>query len=900
MQLTVQDYRNKITYTTLRKIERTEMGHPMKLRARWFFGLVSLAAAIVVNESAFGADEPEKPAGPFVVIVGVGQFQDKAIDVRPTADADAKGLYDLFTDPKYFGVPAGRARLLLSAPDEKRHAQIATRGTIIKAIETATAQTRMDDLLVIAFFGRGASSGNNTVFLTPDATLKDRAKTGLVFGNDLETAFQNVKRQKVLLLMDVEYKGFRPGDEKIAEPTLTDLETLLFGSADMAESVRPHDRLMLLSGFVGAEPVARNENGLFAAALFDGLKGAADATPNCEGYEPDGVVTVDELLKYLDKEIPARARAINKAKAAQAVPVGSLTSHFAVTHNPTETDKVKKRLDALTVLAKNGTIDEETAKEGTALIARMPKLKANQELRKKYQELADGSLKPAGFLASRKEIKDGLKFDAKDAERYAKNVNDAIDLVRKLYVRELDSVNLTAAAIKGMYRRIEEPLPDDLAEALKATKVSSDSSGAELLRDIRLRLGKREDLDENKDAELSIQMMIASLNDPYSVYFDKAAAQKMNAALRGRFPGVGMQVRRDAVRDALLVVSPIKGSPAFDAGIRAGDLIVAIRREVDNATGAPLPDGVQRVLSTKGMTTDKAVSLVVGKPGSAITLVIDRDGKEMTFPLKRNWVNVETVLGVKRNAGADWNYLLDPKYRIGYVRLTQFTQSTAGDLKVAIEELKTKGLNGLVLDLRGNPGGSLVAATFVCEMFVGREKLVTIRPREGGGAGQARTARGERPGDKSFEMVVLINGHSASASEIVAACLQDHERAVIMGERSYGKGSVQDVIKFKGTDGEIKLTIARYYPPSNRNIDKGATKGEPTETWGVKPNKGHEIKLTGEESNDLEAHMRAIEVIPPPGKKLLEVTEEKDKQLKAAMDYLRTTLDENRKGANKK
>jgi len=288
------------------------------------------------------------------------------------------------------------------------------------------------------------------------------------------------------------------------------------------------------------------------------------------------------------------------------------------------------------------------------------------------------------------------------------------------------------------------------------------------------------------------------------------------------------------------------------------------------------------------MKTDDAITLITGKPLTPITLVIERDKKELTFNIKRNWVSVETVLGVKRLPNADWDFSIDSANKLGYIRLTQFTQSTATDLKTAIRELKKNGLNGLVLDLRGNPGGYLTSAKNICEMFVGKEKLVTVRPRPGGGAGVPRTYRGDVPGDKSFDLAVLINGHSASASEIVSACLQDHERATIIGVRSYGKGSVQDVIPFEETGGEIKLTIARYYPPSGRNIDKIAAEQDKSITdWGVHPDKGFEVKLTREEENELETHMRDIEIIPSPGGKKLVVDEAKDKQLKVALDFLR-------------
>lgn len=867
----------------------------------WLLGFVA-AAATLVAQSPGRADEPAaKSGGPFVVLVGVGQFQDKTIDPRPTADADAKAMYDLLVDPKYLGVPAERIHLLLSTVDAKRNGQVATHDAIVKAVEAATAQTGKDDLIILGFFGRGASSGDKTAFLTPDTVFKDRGKTGLVFGTDLGPAFKKAKGQKVLMLMDVQYKGYHPGEEKVAEPTLTDIDGLLFGPEDKEDSVRPQDRILLLSGFISSDAIAKGDNGLFASAVVDALKGAADNPPYNEGYESDGVVTTDELVKYLEKEIPNQARQIGKTdkeKEAQPVPIGSRTSHFVITHNPAETAKVQKRLDAFKALAKAGAVSEELAKEGQALLARMPKLKASQELRKDYQKLADGQMKPDEFVAARKALKESLKLAQRDAVSYAKKVEEAIDLVTKVYIKVVNPGDLTAAAIKGMYRRIEEPLPTDLDESLKKVKDLSEDERKELLADARLRLGKREDLEENKDADVSILMMLASLNDPYTVYYDKETVRKMASALRGRFPGVGIQIRRDAVRDGLLVVTPIKGSPAFQGGIQAGDLITGIVRSVDNE-GKPLPSDAQKEFTTKGMKTDDAIGIITGKPGTPITLVVNRDGKELKFPLKRNWVSVETVLGVKRTAEADWDFMIDPKYKIGYVRLTQFTQSTASDLKAAIEELKKNGMNGLVLDLRGNPGGYLTAATNICEMFVGREKIVTVKPRSGSGAGRPRTYRGERSGDKSFEMVVLVNGSSASASEIVSACMQDHSRAVIVGERTYGKGSVQDVVGFDETGGEIKLTIARYYPPSDRNIDKLATKGEPDEEWGVRPDNGFEVKLSREEHNDLETHMRDLEIIPATPGKAKQVAEDTDKQLKAALTYLRAAVDEKRKGANK-
>ena len=278
---------------------------------------------------------------------------------------------------------------------------------------------------------------------------------------------------------------------------------------------------------------------------------------------------------------------------------------------------------------------------------------------------------------------------------------------------------------------------------------------------------------------------------------------------------------------------------------------------------------------------------ITGKPGTPISIVVDRDGKEIQFDLKRNWVSVETVLGVTRKENTDWTFMLDTEYKIGYVHLTQFTRGTVDDLKAALTDLKKAGMKGFILDLRGNPGGFLTSAIDISSMFVGKQSIVTVKPR----VGRVRPYTGEEDGDKGYSIAVLINGNSASASEIVAACLQDLGRAVIVGDKSYGKGSVQDVLGFDATGGEIKLTIARYFPPTGRNIDKLAADNDKTITeWGVKPDRGYEVKLSKEQQTDLAEFMRNLEVIPAKGAKPKEAKPFKDDQREKALEYLREQI----------
>ncbi len=875
----------------------TEKGASEMITRKWFLGFLVVASAFTVAAPARAADSvltlANGPGKPYLVAVGVGQFKDPAIHARPTADADAKSLHQLLTDPAVLGIAADRAKLLTSAT--------ASKSAIVKAIEAGIEATDKDDLLIIALFGRGSSVADKPCFFTAESVFKDRAKTTLT-PSELEPAFKKLKGQKLLVLMDVSYKGFDAGTEKVIEPTISALIKLVYGDDDRDDSALVTNRVLVFGNLPFREPLTKGEHGLFYSVLADGLSGKADQKPYFTGYEPDGLVTANELTRYLEKEIPNAAREIGKTdKEKELVPfaIGGATSRFWVTRNSLETEKVAKRLGKIEALAKDAKITEEEGKEARGLLFRMPKLKWMQELRKSYQNLADGKAMPDEVQVIRKSLREGLKLPAEEATAYAEKVLTWVREMNDRYIKPVTTGELAAAAIRGMYTRAEEPLPADIDDALKKAKELTRERQAELLTEARQRLGKREDLDGDKAVDVSLVMACGSLNDRYTVYVDKEGVLKLQSQLRGRFPGVGIQIRRDAVRDGLLVATPIKGSPAHRAGIQAGDLITEIRLEVDKF-GKPLTADAQRVFSTKGMKTDDAVNLILGAPDTPVTLVVQREGlkEPKPFNLTRNFVMVETVHGVQRDKNADWSFFLDEKYKIGYVNLTQFISidldddgaeefGTYTDLRKAIASMKKAGLNGLVLDLRENPGGYLSSAVSICDLFVGRQPIVTVKPR----VGRERPYTGKTAGDESFPIVVLVNGNSASASEIVAACLQDHGRATVVGERSYGKGSVQDVRDFRPTGGEIKYTIARYYPPSGRNIDKLATEQDPSiKDWGVKPDAGFEVKFGSEELNDWYEYMQDLHTIMPAGKPAPKVNPEKDKQLQKGLEQLRDLI----------
>jgi carboxyl-terminal processing protease len=302
---------------------------------------------------------------------------------------------------------------------------------------------------------------------------------------------------------------------------------------------------------------------------------------------------------------------------------------------------------------------------------------------------------------------------------------------------------------------------------------------------------KQDYVEPVKDKDLlenAIRGLLSNL-DPHSAYLDAEAFQDLQIGTSGEFGGLGIEVGQE---DGFLkVIAPIDDTPAQRAGIRAGDLIIRL-------------DDV----SVKGMALADAIQKMRGKPNTPITLTIIREGarKPLKIKLIREVIQVKSVK----------SRLLEPGF--GYVRITQFQAKTAQNLQQSLQELEQQNkapLRGLVLDLRNNPGGVLNGAVEVADDFLDGGVIVQTKGR-GNGSDQSYKAT---PGDllKAAPIVALVNGGSASASEIVAGALQDHRRALIVGERTFGKGSVQSILPL-GNGAAVKLTTARYYTPNDRSI----------------------------------------------------------------------------------
>jgi len=353
-----------------------------------------------------------------------------------------------------------------------------------------------------------------------------------------------------------------------------------------------------------------------------------------------------------------------------------------------------------------------------------------------------------------------------------------------------------------------------------------------------------EDIDRRELFEAAIKGILEKL-DPYSNYISPEELSRFKTSVEQEFGGIGIQVGPDR-NGGIRITSPLYGTPAYRAGLMAGDRIVEVNGE-----------------SAEGWSLDEAVRRMKGEAGTKVTLVvIHPNGKRETYTIEREVVHVQSVLGIGRNEDDTWNFMLDADKKIGYLRLTAFSRDTTRELREAVKQLQSQGMKGLILDLRFNPGGLLNSAIEVSDLFVSDGRIVSTRgkntPERSWDAVKAGTY-------EDFPMVVLVNHFSASASEIVAACLQDHDRAIVIGERTWGKGSVQNVVDLEEGKSALKLTTASYWRPSGKNIHRGP-KSEETDEWGVKPNEGYEVKFSNDETFALMEEWRERDILRPRDK----------------------------------
>ncbi|MFA5139065.1 MAG: S41 family peptidase [Elusimicrobiota bacterium] len=345
--------------------------------------------------------------------------------------------------------------------------------------------------------------------------------------------------------------------------------------------------------------------------------------------------------------------------------------------------------------------------------------------------------------------------------------------------------------------------------------------------------------------------------DPFSQFMDPDLHKDIKTETEGQFGGLGIRI---GMREEwLTVITPLPGTPAYRMGVLPQDRIIKIAED-----------------STKGMTLVEAVQKLRGKPGTPVKITVARRASEdektewttKEFTITREVIKIESVQ----------SHLLDNK--IGYLRVIEFSAHTSEDVREMMESLKKGGANALVLDLRNNPGGLLTAAVEVAAFFVGQSKLIVYTQGRHPENRQEFRSNTEAPYEH-FPMVVLVNGGSASGSEIVAGALQDHKRAVVVGAKTFGKASVQSVIPLADGSG-LRLTVAKYYTPSGRSIQRD----EKTGAGGIAPD--IEITVTPEVEAKLQAQSEMIFEQGKDAKSIVKEEEKaKDLALERAIELLR-------------
>jgi carboxyl-terminal processing protease len=411
---------------------------------------------------------------------------------------------------------------------------------------------------------------------------------------------------------------------------------------------------------------------------------------------------------------------------------------------------------------------------------------------------------------------------------------DALVDARDNYFREVNYKKLGVGGLEGVRsllttKGLEKSFPlladsgrralflktvDDQSAAMKA---AGESAEAYVLRGV---LGKLRQ--ENKTTvQLPEEVLWSEFADgafaeldPFTGMIWPADLEEFNKTTQGEFSGVGIQIQTDD-DGSLKVVSPLEDSPAYKAGIKAGDV-------VDKINGK----------NAKGITLNQAVKTITGPRGTKVTLTVrSPNDKVKEYTIVRETIKVASVKGWQHRPGGGWEYFVDPENKIGYLRMTNFTKDTAKELDRSLDELAGHGAKAVILDLRYNPGGLLTAATDVSDKFLSKGAIVSTRPERDNGNQNTEARAKSDEGDSELPLVVLVNQYSASASEIVSGALKDQNRALIVGERTFGKGSVQMLFPLSDRSAYLKLTTSHYYLPSGRCIHRE----ENSQDWGVNP-----------------------------------------------------------------
>ncbi len=530
-------------------------------------------------------------------------------------------------------------------------------------------------------------------------------------------------------------------------------------------------------------------------------------------------------------------------------------------------------------------------------LAKADEYRKSQDWRKAWHIYADlGALydREPRYLKLEREVLTHLRLDNmfKDDQHWRERLEKvrwadaeyALECVDLYYVEPADFKAMTEAALEQMLLLAESKTAQEQFGGLRNADDRTDFVNriAENLRQVRAapRLTRKDATETlgrvvkviNKQTvrlpdELVVnELMRGALDqlDDFTTVIWPQETDEFDKHTRGDFVGVGISIVKNRTTDEIEVVSPLEDTPAYRAGIQAGDIIT----EVDGQ-------------SLKGFSLNKVVDTITGPRNTTVTLTVVRAGKTLSFPLKRALVKIQSVKGLNRDPLNEerWNHWLDQERGIGYIRVTNFMKNTVEDVANILSELDAKGLKTLVLDLRSNPGGLLESAWRMSSLFLKRgENVVSTRGRDPA-ENQRLDAMGNGPW-ASLPVIVLVDENSASASEIVAGAIQDTRHGIVLGARTFGKFSVQNLIQLSRSSAKLKITTARYYLPSGKSLHRETT----SDTWGVEPD--IDVRLVRKEKINLYRMRREADLLGPAK---VEVAKEEDDDLgmddeKAAKD----------------
>jgi carboxyl-terminal processing protease len=466
-------------------------------------------------------------------------------------------------------------------------------------------------------------------------------------------------------------------------------------------------------------------------------------------------------------------------------------------------------------------------------------------------------------------------------DRFAEVLLEAAQDIHENYFVEVSEAELIDWAVEGLFDRVGERMPAPLGEKLRRVARMRRGEMRETLVQARTDAEGFNKLSDDRYLDLALEEMTRHLDSQAKVCHPLDGCILLIDSGRA---GVGLKVRSDPDTGLIQIVTPLLGSPAHQAGLEAGDLILHITR-LDGDDGKPL--ATPEIIQTKGLSLDRAARHLRGEPGSRVLVTVRRSGLQQltAFMLVRAPDPEESVFGYRRKDDGRWDYWLDVERKLAYIRFGKFGRSTIRDLETVLCALKQEGARGLVLDLRFNSGGYIGTTTEVADHFIDGGLIATIR---GKSVNDHRLVVRPRRSLLNCPMVCLVNHETARTSEVIAACFQDHGRAVIVGERSAGEAGIQALLPLKG-EACIQITSAAFYRPNGKKLFRTYLPGPDEDEWGVTPEPKYTLRLSFAERQELAEHLEQQTYILPrvqqgkePGLTF------QDRQLDIALAYLRT------------